>query len=436
MSKSQRNKTAKCGYDDRQNHRKEGNIQYDNFDNIFTYQHFYDALRKCKKGVNWKNSVQKYDQHAISEIDKAMDIIKAGHLPKFTSTRQIKISERGKIRTIVPITINDRMVQRVLCDYALVPAIRKTLIYDNGASLSGKGVDFSRHRLEKHIKEAQREYGNDFYALVFDFKSYFDSIPHKTCRTVLERIFTDQRIIDFTMEIIKSYQRVPLLKQERTPEIDEQIKFIDEEKSAGICLGSQVSQVMALVVPNKLDHFIKDDMRIKHYLRYMDDGIILSNDKKLLNDILVSMEAIVKELGLNFSIKKTHIVKMSRGFTFMKIHYFITPEGKIVKTLTRPGITRMRRKLKKFRHLVDIGKLSCDDVYNSIQSWIAHAEIAMSYKSQRTMMRLYNELFDGYKITKKYEHCKGGKSNELLQDNRWDEFSWDSYIAGYEAFSG
>lgn len=100
MSKSQRAKSAKHGYENRQNRKHLGNAPYDNFDAIFTYQHFYDALRKCKKGVNWKNSVQKYDQHAISEIDMAMDIIKSGKIPKFTSTRQIKISERGKLEPL------------------------------------------------------------------------------------------------------------------------------------------------------------------------------------------------------------------------------------------------------------------------------------------------------------------------------------------------
>lgn len=435
MSKSQRKINAAKSYNSRYKKKIEQNAEYDNFDNVFTYQHFYVALGKCKRGVNWKNSVQKYDQHAVSEIYDTMSKLQERQLPKFTSTRIIKIVERGKERIIVPVTIKDRMTQRVLCDYALVPVIRRTLIYDNGASLSGKGVDFTRKRLEQHLKEAKQEYGNDFYALVFDFKSYFDSIPHKTCRAVLEHNFNDKDIVNLTMDIIKSYQLVPLLKQPKTPENEEKIQKILSEESNGICLGSQVSQVMALAVPNKLDHYIKDDMRVKHYIRYMDDGIIFSNDKDFLNKLLQGMRIIVDELGLKFSEKKTHIVKLSKGFTFMKVRYYITPEGNIVKKLTRKGITRMRLKLKKFRKLVDQGKLSYDDVYNSIQSWLAHAEIAMSYQTQKTMLKLYNELYDGYKITKKFEHYKGGKKYELLQTDRWDEFSWDSYIAGYEAFS-
>lgn len=79
----------------------------------------------------------------------------------------------------------------------------------------------------------------------------------------------------------------------------------------------------------------------------------------------------------------------------------------------------MRRKLKKFKHLVDGCKMTIDDVYNFIQSWNAHVAIANSYKTRRSMLKLYNDLFDGYKMTKKYNHIKGGRNGELLQADKW-----------------
>lgn len=85
----------------------------------------------------------------------------------------------------------------------------------------------------------------------------------------------------------------------------------------------------------------------------------------------------------------------------------------------------MRRKLKKFRRLVDIGRISLDDVYNSIQSWLAHSKIALSYRTKKSMLKLYNELFNGYRITKKWEHMKGGKNSELLQTDKWRDLRWN-----------
>lgn len=413
----------------RQKRKEARNKEYDDFHNIITMQNYMDALRKCKKGVSWKGTVQSYCQNAILEIDSVIKSLEGGTLPRLHNINKIELYERGKKRVITPINIKDRMTQRVLCDFALAPVLHTTLIYDNGASMQGKGVEFTRKRLVLHLQEAIKEYGSDFYALTFDFKSYFDNIPHQTCLNVLNDNFKDRYIKGLVMAIIKSYQE-PFIEKEEDDELRElHLYQLKHNQMRGICLGSQISQVMALAVPNKLDHYVKDIKGIRHYIRYMDDGIILSNDKQFLHQLYQEMKVVSESLGLKFNEKKTKVVKISKGFVFMKVKYSVTKSGKIIRTLTRPGIVRMRRKLKKFRTLVDKGVMTYDDVYNSIQSWLAHAKVAHSYKTKRNMLKLYNDLFDGYKVTKKYEHIKGGKKSELLQADKWREFRWDSNVA-------
>lgn len=397
----------------------------DKFEEVVSMQHFVQALQKCRKGVNWKGSVQVYTENFLEEIHAAREsLLVHGQLPKLTSTKRIQVYERGKRREIVPIRISDRMIQRVLCDHALVPRLQPTLIYDNGASMKDKGVDFARKRMERHLRKAIKKYGSNFYALTFDFKSFFDSIPHKTCLRALKQYFTDKRIIGLTMAIIRSYQLSLLDELEDFEERERRRKIIQNNESVGICLGSQVSQIMALVVPNLLDHYIKDRIGVKHYIRYMDDGVILSDDKEFLHELYAEMKRICDDLGLTFNDKKTKIVKATKGFTFLKIQYRVTPTGGVVKRLTRAGTVRMRRKLKKFKRLVDRGEMTLDDVYNSIQSWVAHSAIAKSYRARRSMLRLYNDLFDGYRMTKKYTHIKGGKNGELLQADKWQHLRW------------
>ena len=366
----------------------------------------------------------RYCQNAVIEMESAITSINEGVLPKLSCMSQIVLYERGKRRVITPITIKDRMTQRVICDNALVPVFRDTLIYDNGASLEGKGVEFTRKRLQMHLEKAVKEYGSDFYALTFDFKSFFDSIPHQTCLNVLNQNFRDKYIKGLVMAIIRSYQR-PTIEKEKDEELRElHLYQLQHNQRVGICLGSQISQIMAIAVPNKLDHYIKDKKSVRHYIRYMDDGVILSNDKAFLHQLYLEMKDVCKELGLTFNEKKTKIVKMSKGFVFMKVRYRIAPSGKIIKTLTRDGIVRMRRKLKRFYGLYVRSKLSKDDVYNSFQSWLAHSKIASSYKTKKNMIKLYDELFDGYKLTKKYKNIEGGKQSELLQVDKWREFRW------------
>ena len=405
-----------------------------NFERVITYQNYLEALGKCRCGVSWKGSVQVYTENSIIEISNTIKELKSLRLPKLSSCRKITLYERGKERTIVPITIRDRMTQRVICDKSLIPMLCDSLIYDNGASTKGKGVDFTRKRVEKHLREAIKEYGADnLYALIFDFKSFFDSIPHKTCLEILKHTYTDNRMIGLIMSIIRSYQRAEISRMPNGKEKEALLNRLNNFESRGICLGSQISQIMALVVPNKLDHYVKDKMSVRHYIRYMDDGLVLSNDKKFLARLLEGMIKVAEKLGLKFNAKKTRIVKMTKGITFMKIKYCVTKSGKLIKRLTRAGIVRMRRKLKRLRNLVDKGVITLDDVYNSFQSWLAHSYLACSYTTRKNMLNLYNKLFDGYRITKKFEslvrHKKKGRNvpNEFLQVDRWQRFRWCCY---------
>lgn len=388
--------------------------QYDNFNNAIKMQNFCNSVPKCKKGVIWKGTVQNYDNHAITETYEAYSSLHDGKMPRIIIQNKMTLNERGKERIIVPVEIHDRMVQRVLCDNALLPVISKKLIYENGASLKDKGVEFSRDILNRYLKEAVKKYGTDFYALVFDFHDYFGSIPHMTCLNVLSTNFIDKYIKGLTMAIIKSYEKHEIERLDDIDLKDKQMQKLKNNELAGICLGSQVSQIMALVVPNELDHYIKDECGIHMYIRHMDDGVMLSDNKETLHKICKQMKEICTKLGLQFNEKKTHIVKVSKGFKFLKMKYRVTESGKIVRTLTRPGIVRMRRKLKRFRRLVDEGKMLLDDVYNSVQSWFSHAEAAMSYHARKNMMKLYNLLFGGYRISKSWRHtCESNQSAPL-----------------------
>lgn len=379
--------------------------EYDNFDNVITFQNYVDALCKCNKGVGYKYSTQEFNMTAIEQIHKIIQTIESGTVPSPNRLVKVVINERGKERIITPIIYYDRITQRVLCDNALVPCIGHSLIYDNGASTKGKGVDFARKRILHHLSKAVKQYGNDFYVLVFDFKSFFDSIEHSACYDVLNITFEDNRIVSATMDIIKSYP-ITEIKQEMPdcPERIEYINMIQENKGVGICLGSQISQVMALSVPNKVDHLVKDKWSVSGYERYMDDGVLIHKSKEFLQEVLADIIEMAKSLGLKLNLKKTRIVKAAKGFTFLKVKYFVSNSGKIIRKLVRTGIVCMRRKLKKFKGLVDAGKMSLEDVYASMQSWLEHARIAKSYQTRKRMLKLYDELFGGYKITRKYRH--------------------------------
>jgi hypothetical protein len=137
-----------------------------------------------------------------------------------------------------------------------------SFIHDNGASLKNKGIDFAINRITCHLHSYHREHGNDGYALVIDFSKYFDRILHEPLIAELKRRFTDERLIKLASTFIKAFG------------------------DAGLGLGSQVSQICALMFPNKLDHFIKDKLGIKYYARYMDDSYLIHPSKEYLQHCL------------------------------------------------------------------------------------------------------------------------------------------------------
>ena len=369
---------------------------------MLTYRNFFKALKKCNKTVNFKFSVQEYNANCIYYITETIRTMRSGVMPNPHSTEKAVIRERGKEREITPIDIKDRVPRKVLCDEVLIPSICPHLIYDNGASLEGKGVDFARKRLNLFLEEAKKEYGSEnLYALTFDFKRYFENISHAQCEKVLTKYISDKRIADMCMQNIICYA-LGEAEDIADPELRAaKIKEIMDHKGKGICLGSQDSQVMAVAVPNELDHYIKDELGERYYLRYMDDGIILSGDKDHLRDVKEKVWKKAAECGLILHPDKTKITKLTHGVTFLKIRYRLDGD-KTIKKLTPKGITRQRRRLKKLKPKLDAGKINLDDIYASMQSWNGHAKNAPHFRTEKEMFQLYNELYGGYRMTRRY----------------------------------
>jgi len=348
----------------------------DNYDKVFTYENLYKAYKKCRRNVSWKASVQRYISQAPLNIYKTLLELQNGTY-RSPSFFEFDIFERGKKRHIRSTIIGERVVQRCLCDNALVPVVGSTFIYDNGACMRHKGYDFAVKRLICHLEKYIRHNGTDGYIAICDLTSFFDSITHWAVMKLLRQQFSDLRLIGITEDMIKQFDPdKPLLERK------------------GLGLGSQISQLLAPAVASYIDHFIKEKLRVKYYGRYMDDFYLIHSDKEFLKKCLLEISRECDRLGLVLSKRKTHIVKLSHGFTFLKVRFYITPTGKLVRKIHPTSITRERRKLKKLHIQYLNGTLTLQDAYNSFQSWKSHAERFNAYHTIKNMELLYNELFN------------------------------------------
>ena len=342
--------------------------EFDDFEKVFSYEHLYRSYQMCRRNVAWKASVQKYITQAPLNVNQTYERL---HNGKFRSSGfyEFDINERGKKRHIKSVTIGERVVQRCLCDYALVPVLARTFIYDNAASLKYKGYHFALRRCCQHLMEHYRKHGTEGYILLFDFKKFFDRVSHRVCKEILRREFTDERIIALTEH------------------------FIDMFGDEGLGLGSQISQTFALASANRLDHYIKEVCGIRGYGRYMDDGYLIHESKEHLEKCLEGIRRICEELEITLNEKKTQIVKLTHGFTFLQARIYLTDTGRVLRKIPHKSVTRERRKLKKFVPLVDSGVMTYNDVYTSFQSWRAYARNFSAYRTIISMGNLFDKLF-------------------------------------------
>ncbi len=163
------------------------------------------------------------------------------------------------------------------------------------------------------------------------------------------------------------------------------------EKSLGI--GSQISQVAGVFFPTKIDTYCKVVRGCKYFGRYMDDIYIIHHDKAFLRSVLDGVREQSAEIGLFINEKKTQIFKLSHGFTFLKVKYNLTDTGKIIRRPSRDNITRQRRKMRKFRKLLDEGALSREDIRGEVKSWLGSMEKLNAYRTCQNVRELYKGLF-------------------------------------------
>lgn len=344
--------------------------RYDNFDNLCTCNALFEAAKKSRKSIRWKGSVQRYFMSWLRNIISLRHMLLTGQNVALGFIC-FTIRERGKTRFIRSVHFKERVPQRALCDYALVPVLSRSLIYDNGASLEGKGIGFALKRLKHHLHRYYRMHGsNEGYILLIDFSGYFDNILHEPIYKMLDRAFSDKRIVALARQFVEPFG----------------------EKSVGI--GSQVSQILAISYRSYIDHFIKEVLREEFYACYMDDSYIINESKERLWYCYREIEKKCAERGIILNPRKTQIVKLSHGFTYMKGKYWLTGTGKIVAKPCHANTAKERKKLKAFRKMMDEGIMALEQAmfsYNSHRGYIL--KNYNCHKTVRSADKLFHELF-------------------------------------------
>ena len=142
--------------------------------------------------------------------------------------------------------------------------------------------------------------------------------------------------------------------------------------SDGLPLGYQTSQLFALLFLDDFDHFVKEQLHIQYYGRYMDDFFLIHPDKEYLQFCLREIRAYMDSLGLELN-EKTQIFPIRNGIDFLGFHTYLTESGKVIRKLRHSSIKRMRAKLRHWEKEYPAGLVTREQILQSWQAWDAHA---------------------------------------------------------------
>lgn len=368
----------------------------------------YAAFLAARKNSAWKPQGQQFEWNFLSGI---IDLKKQleDETYRTSSHTEFLLNERGKTRPITGLQMQDRVVRHALCDERLTPAVIPYLMYDNGASQKGRGVDFQRRRLKAHLHRYFARHGsNEGYVLLIDFSKYYDNILHDKAMEMLEHYADPDGDIRWILSHIFDEYAVDVstMSQEEidraTEGIFNSVKHRLEHPERGgnreklmhksVQVGDQMSQIIGVSYPIRIDNYIKIVRGMKYAGRYMDDTYIISDSKEELRSVLDGIRSIAGELGIHINDKKTHICKISRPFCFLQHNYTLTATGHIVERIRRPAIVRMRRKLKKLMLKVKMGDRLESDIRDMFMSWMKARRRVLTRKQKQSLYRLYNEL--------------------------------------------
>ena len=327
-----------------------------------TLKFVMDVYNKQVK-VNTKNKkkIYKFEEYYTANITRIYKLIK-------NKNYQIKgynifLIKEPKYRIVMSLKLDDKVINHVLANI-LSNILEPSLINTNVATRKGKGTHYGIKYLKKYLNELK---GGTIYALKFDISKYFYSIDHKILKHKLKEKIKDQKFLKLLFKIIDSTNynvnaKIQKIKENEilkvnSSNLNEKIKKqrIEEiqriplyKQGKGLPIGNMTSQIMAIFYLNELDHFVKEKLKIKYYIRYMDDGVLLSNNKEYLKYCLEEIEKLIKKYQLKLN-NKTKIINVTKeGIDFLGFRFYII-NNKLIMKVRNDSKKRFKRKMKAIK---------------------------------------------------------------------------------------
>lgn len=319
---------------------------------IYDFANLERAYKKARRCKRYRNEVLRYSENLEENLINLQNHL-IWHTYRQGRYRTFYVYEPKK-RLISALPFADRVAQHAI-NNILEPLIDRRFYFHSYACRKGKGMHKASETLTKWLYNLTFE-GSPLYAIKGDIHHYFQSIDHDRLKSTVRRIIKDPETLGLLDLVIDS----------------------GGEDGKGIPVGNLTSQLFANLYLDRLDKHVKETLRVRHYIRYMDDFVILAPDKAYLRDALRKIETFLAlELGLQLN-PKTTILNCKNGVDFCGYRHF-TDHKKVRKS----SIRRMKRTIRGYR----TGKISEERFAKALQSWLGHIQHADAYLLREGMLQ-------------------------------------------------
>lgn len=324
------------------------------FDKIISPESLFSAWDKFKKGKQKKPDVRQFEWRLEENIFQLHRDLKY-HKYRHGAYISFYIHD-PKRRHISKATVRDRVLHQAIFN-ALNPIFEPTFISHSFSCRIGKGTHKGINTLDRMTRQVSNNYSKPCFVLKCDIRKFFETVDHAILLRIIRRRIKDSNVSWLLETIIESFIS----------------RYSNLFKRKGLPIGNLTSQLFANIYLNEFDYFVKQESKIKRYVRYTDDFAIVAENRFYLESLIPVIRSFLSEkLCLELHPKKVGIRKFSQGIDFLG--YVILPYHRVLRTGTKQ---RMFRKLKERARDYKNGTISEQTLRQSLQSYLgvlSHAD--------------------------------------------------------------
>ena len=347
------------------------------YNKLCSFENLHIAFRKAKRNKGFNLHIAEFELNLEAELFKLKhELETTTYEPR--PLRQFPIRE-PKTRLISASHFRDRVVHHALCN-VIETIFDKTFIYDSYANRKFKGTlaavlkfdEYKRKvsgngRLLPDAKDNNQVFG---YALKADIRHYFDTVDHEILIRIIERKIKDEKVLWLIKKILDNH--------------------VSELPGKGMPIGNLTSQFFANIYLNELDYFVKHKLKAKHYIRYVDDFMLLNPTKQILEEWKNQINGFLKNnLKLDLHPEKSKVMALQSGTKFLGFRVFYK-----YKLLKKSNIRRMKHRINDFIEMYMNGLTDKIEILDSIDGWEAYAMHANTYKMRKQMNKKMLRVLD------------------------------------------